>query len=226
MPKQWVEIPDVDPGTVEVRYKNVRQSGNPPPAEDLYFFKRRVQDQGFMGILCRVDPETGHQAFFFCLKCSCSCSSAENLIDHLNGEKHNKEQTRKQLRKLKKKLAQESIESGVRESEIEEEADNTVDPFDSITDHLSVKNVTDGKSAGRGECDQDWPKMRQKEKVLLEALLCQSDLPECILVHGQHDTGKTTVLRKVLEASLHPHTFVFICIKCTFLWHWTISPEH
>lgn len=219
MSKKW-KFPAVKEGTIEIRYK-AKQSGNPPPAEDFSSFSQRVQQ--LRGDFCRLNPETGHQAFFYCLRCRCSCSSPANLQDHLLGEKHNKELTRKQLRKLEERLAQESNEreerlaqesneSGVPECEIDEEADaeNTVDPFDAITDHLGhlcVENVTDRKR-GHGECDQDWPKMRHKERVFLEALLCQSDLPEFILVHGQHDVAKTSVLRKVLEASLHPHTFV------------------
>ena len=38
-----------------------------------------------------------------------------------------------------------------------------------------------------------WPLMRVKEAVFLKELLWGDNLPECLLVFGLHDTGKSTV---------------------------------
>ena len=190
-------------GIVEIRYK-ASKSGNPPPAEDFYTFSQRVQK--LPGDFCRIDQETGHQAFFFCVRCSCSCSSPANLQEHLLGDKHNQKMTRKQLRKLAR-LANVSQEST--KNVLESQEDGTIGNGGEMDAEIALEPYKDNIDEPGGESsDEDWPKMHRKEFLFLKALLCQDDLPECILVHGQHAVGKTSVLRRVLEASQHPHAFI------------------
>ena len=171
-------------GIVEIRYKD-----GVSPAEDLYSFSKKVHV--LEGDFCKVDPNTGKQAYFYCLRCKCSCSSPKNLQDHLNGNKHNKGDgrlTRKE--KIKAKIARNSVGNWEPKNTLEPQQPDEVN----IQGHVEDGEETDDNFiVDEGTGAAGWPLMRVKEAVFLKELLWGDNLPECLLVFGLHDTGKSTV---------------------------------